>query len=102
MKIVDEFYSRQEQQTLIINLKSQIIHLEHDSNKLRQSVEDITDENMHLRKLQEDLSQYMSKIFNQDLSQSLNFNLAKHPTVVEYTDENKEILALEKTKVEFF
>ena len=51
LKLVNEFYSQQEQQTLIVAVKSQLIRIERESNKMRHSIEDLTFENSHLNAL---------------------------------------------------
>ena len=50
LKIVNEYYNYQEQQTMIVNLKSQLIQLEKENNKLRHSSEDLNDQNENLTK----------------------------------------------------
>jgi chromosome segregation ATPase len=45
---VNEFYDKQEQQTMLVNVKSQLLQLEKENNKLRHTVEDLSDEKDNL------------------------------------------------------
>jgi len=83
MEIVHEFYDKQEQQTMIVNLKSQLIELEKENNKLTHLVEDTTDENdifkARIQKIEADLEQQRQE----------NEEEAK---AVEYDNEQRKIL----------
>lgn len=68
---------------MIINLKSQLIQLERESNKLRHTVEDISDENDNLVKRIQEIEKLLEQQRNENEQEA---------RVIEYDNEQRKIM----------
>ncbi|CAI2369750.1 unnamed protein product [Moneuplotes crassus] len=83
LRLVNQFYNQQDQQNTVINLKSQLKQIERENTKLKNTIEDLTDENDNLVKRIEQIEAQLEDKRNE------NDQEAKE---IEYDNEQRKIM----------